>query len=222
MNAHSPKTEDVKARERLIFELRSSGVTDMRVLSAIERVPRERFVPETFRHHAYDNSALPIDRGQTISQPLIVGLMTQALELDKRTKVLEIGTGSGYQTAILALLSRRVYTIERHKPLLKQAEDRFHELGLHNVTAKLGDGSLGWPEQAPFQRIIVTAAAHDLPPTLVDQLADGGIMVVPVGDDDGSQNLLKVTKHDGDVDVETICGVRFVPLLPGIAQDEGS
>src|SRR6202040_2812840 len=148
---------------RLIMELRALGVTDTRVLGAIERVPREAFLPDTFRDRAYENVALPVGHGQTISQPLVVAHMTEALEVGERHKVLEIGTGSGYQTAVLARLCRRVFTIERHRALLKEAEKRGAELRLHNVTSRFGDGTKGWPEQAPFDRIIVTAAAPELP-----------------------------------------------------------
>ena len=151
---------------QLLMELRSHGVTDTGVLSAVERVPREIFVPDSFKEHAYENTALPIGMGQTISQPSVVAFMTQALELTDRMKVLEVGTGSGYQAAILSKLARRVYTIERHKGLLREAERRFGELKLRNVVTKLGDGSKGWPEQAPFDRILVTAAATEIPPAL--------------------------------------------------------
>lgn len=211
----------VEDRARLILEMRRSGIVDKTILDVMERVPRELFVPETFREHAYENSALPIDKGQTISQPMIVALMTLALDVDKRVKVLEIGTGSGYQAVILSHLCRRVYTIERHRELLKQAEQRFTDLRRHNITSKTGDGGLGWPEQAPFQRIMVTAAAADIPPVLVDQLAVGGIMVVPVGEHRDHQDLLKVTKTDNGIDVEDLGPVRFVPLLPGTGDRQG-
>ncbi|CAA7623739.1 protein-L-isoaspartate(D-aspartate) O-methyltransferase [Magnetospirillum sp. UT-4] len=202
---------------RLLMELRRQGITDTRTLGAIERVPRELFVAEPFLDQAYENRALPIACGQTVSQPLVVAMMTQALEVTDRTKVLEIGTGSGYQAAVLAQVCRRVYTIERHKPLLQAAEERFRRLRIHNITAKLGDGSRGWPEQAPFERIMVTAAAHDIPPVLVEQLAIGGIMVLPVGEFD--QDLLKVTRTEAGIDIETLGGVRFVPLVEGVAEE---
>ena len=200
---------------RLIMELRNGGVTDRAVLSAIETVPREIFVPPVFRDRAYENSALPIGGGQTISQPLIVGLMTQALELTKRMKVLEVGTGSGYQTAILAKVSRRVYTIERIRELLVGAEEKLAQLSLRNVTTKAGDGSKGWPEQAPFDRIIVTAAAASLPETLVDQLKVGGIMVLPIGADKHDQVLLQLRKTETGTETRPLAPVRFVPLIPG-------
>ena len=202
-------------KARLILDLRRGGVSDKAVLEALEAVPREIFVPEAFRDHAYQNAPLPIGKGQTISQPLVVGMMTEALVPDKRKKVLEIGTGSGYQATVLSLLFRRVYTIERHRDLLKEAEGRFRQLDLHNIVTKAGDGGLGWPEQAPFERIMVTAAAHDVPPILVNQLAVGGIMVVPVGQDDEMQTLLRVTKTEDGVEIEDMGGVRFVPMLPG-------
>jgi protein-L-isoaspartate(D-aspartate) O-methyltransferase len=200
---------------RLIMELRRSGVTDTRVLSAIERVPRERFVPETFRDQAYENKALPIGQGQTISQPLVVAMMSQALAVGERMKVLEIGTGSGYQAMVLAKLCRRLYTIERHPPLLAAAEARFRELRQHNITAIVGDGSRGWPEQAPFDRIMVTAAAETLPLRLIEQLAEGGIMVLPLGAQGADQDLVKLVKQDGEIRQESLFPVRFVPLVAG-------
>ncbi|MGE5477916.1 MAG: protein-L-isoaspartate(D-aspartate) O-methyltransferase [Bacteroidales bacterium] len=205
---------------RLLMELRRMGVTDTPTLAAIEKVPREMFVAPPFLDQAYENRALPIGRGQTVSQPLVVGLMTQALEVTDRMKVLEIGTGSGYQAAVLAQLCRRLYTIERHKPLLKEAEERFRRLRIHNITAMLGDGSRGWPEQAPFERIMVTAAAHDIPPILVDQLAVGGIMVLPLGDAHAlEQDLLKITKLPDGLHIDHLGPVRFVPLVEGVAED---
>jgi protein-L-isoaspartate(D-aspartate) O-methyltransferase len=203
---------------RLIMELRRSGVTDTRVLSAIERVPREKFVPEAFKDQAYENTALPIGNRQTISQPLVVAMMSQALQVGDRMKVLEVGTGSGYQAAVLAKLCRRLYTIERHAPLLAQAEALFRELRLHNITAIVGDGSRGWPEQAPFDRIMVTACAEEVPARLVEQLADGGIMVLPIGPQGGEQDLVKLTKQGGEVKVENLFAVRFVPLVVGEAE----
>lgn len=198
---------------RLVMELRRAGVSDTRVLSAVERVPRELFVPETFADQAYENTALPIGCGQTISQPQIVAMMTQALEVGERMKVLEIGTGSGYQTAVLSPLCRRVYTIERHRDLLAEAEQRFRTLGLHNVTIRLGDGSRGWPEQAPFDRILVTAAAPVVPEALVDQLAEGGLMVVPVGESLTDQWVVRVRKTTEEPVEERLWPVRFVPLI---------
>ena len=203
---------------RLVMDLRNAGVTDTKVLAAIERVPREQFVEEAFLDQAYANQALPINCGQTISQPLVVGLMTQALEISDRQKVLEVGTGSGYQAAILSKLARRVYTIERHRDLLVEAERRFTALGLHNITTMVGDGYKGWPAQAPFERILVTAAARIVPEDLVAQLSDeGGIMVIPVGDASGqNQEVIRVRKDGKQFESERLFPVRFVPLVQGV------
>ncbi|SDD65854.1 protein-L-isoaspartate(D-aspartate) O-methyltransferase [Rhodospira trueperi] len=200
---------------RLLMDLRRTGVTDTRVLSALETVPREVFVSDPFLEHAYDNRALPIDCGQTISQPLVVGLMTQYLTLGPRDKVLEIGTGSGYQAAVLSKVARRVYTVERHAPLLAQAEARFKHLSLTNIVTRHGDGMKGWPEQAPFTRIMVTAAARQIPEGLADQLDDGGVMVLPVGDAD-QQWVMRVTRSNHRLHTERLLAVRFVPLLDGV------
>ena len=208
---------DADGRARLILELRGCGVADLRVLNAMERVPRELFVPPAFVHQAWANVALPIDCGQTISQPAVVARMTEALQVDDRTRVLEIGTGSGYQTAVLSHLCRRVYTIERHRELLGQAESRLARLRRRNITARPGDGALGWPEQAPFERILVTAAAIDIPPNLSAQLAIGGIMVVPIGDDSASQCIVRVRREETGLDIEELGSVKFVPLISGRA-----
>ncbi|MCH6587531.1 MAG: protein-L-isoaspartate(D-aspartate) O-methyltransferase [Proteobacteria bacterium] len=210
----------VAARKiRLIMRLRRAGISDTNVLSAIERIPREAFVPDSFQDQAYEDRTLPIGHGQTLSQPRVVALMTQALEIDRRIKVLEIGTGSGYQAAVLSRLCRRLYTIERHRELQRAAERRFQELRLHNITARLGDGAKGWPEQAPFARIMVTAAAAGIPESLVDQLAPGGIMVVPVGRPGADQTLLRVTRNEDGFHEEVLGDVRFVPLLEGLPSD---
>jgi protein-L-isoaspartate(D-aspartate) O-methyltransferase len=198
---------------RLILELRRHGVTDTKVCAVIERLPRELFVPETFLDQAYENTALPIACHQTLSAPVVVGRMTQALELNERMKVLEVGTGSGYHAAVLSKLCRRVYTIERHRELLEEAEQRFNALGLTNITCKLGDGTLGWPEQAPFERIVVTAAAMDVPPVLASQLAAGGLMVVPVDDGVGDPRLLRVRRDAEGLETEDLGPIRFVPLI---------
>lgn len=205
---------------RLLMDLRNAGVSDTRVLAAIERIPREAFVEETFVDQAYANQALPINCGQTISQPLVVGLMTQALELTDRHKVLEVGTGSGYQAAILSKLARRVYTIERHRDLLAEAEHRFKALKLHNITTMVGDGYKGWPGQQPFDRILVTAAARIVPPDLVAQLSDeGGIMVLPVGDTNAlNQEVIRVRKEGKQFKSERLFPVRFVPLVEGVPE----
>ena len=200
---------------RLVLELRRAGVTDTKVLSAIERVPREIFVPDAFQDQAYENTALPISCSQTISQPLIVGLMTQLVDPDKRIRVLEIGTGSGYQTAVLCQLFRRVYTIERHRELLAEAEGRLADLKCHNLTAQCADGTKGWPEQAPFPRILVTAAATEMPGTLADQLDNGGIMIVPIGANVTDQWIYKVTREGHHFREERMSQVRFVPLVSG-------
>lgn len=206
---------------RLIMKLRKSGITDTNVLGAIERVPREAFIPAMFHDQAYEDTALPIGRGQTISQPLVVASMTQELKVHDRHKVLEIGTGSGYQAAILAKLCRRVYSIERHKPLLATAEQRINELRIRNITCKAGDGMKGWTEQAPFDRIIVTAAAGDeAPQALLNQLSIGGIMIIPMGRDKASQFIYRVTREEDGFKTEKLMPVRFVPLLPNVARDE--
>jgi protein-L-isoaspartate(D-aspartate) O-methyltransferase len=206
---------------RLIMNLRRAGITDTRVLAALERIPRETFVLPHFHDQAYEDQALPIAQGQTISQPQIVALMTEALQVEKSHKVLEIGTGSGYQAAVLSRLARRVYTIERFASLLKEAEARFHALRIHNITSKVADGAKGWKEQAPFDRIIVTAAADSVPQSLLDQLSEGGIMVIPVGAERGDQVLLRLTKTPDGVMQEVLTEVRFVPLVGGaLPEDE--
>ena len=204
---------------RLIMQLRRAGIADTAVLSAIERIPREAFVPESFQDQSYEDMTLPIGRGQTLSAPSVVALMTQALKTDRRTKVLEIGTGTGYQAAVLSRLCRRLYTVERHRELLGEAERRFLALRLHNITTRVGDGARGWPEQAPFARIMVTAAAETVPATLVEQLAPGGVMVVPVGRQGGDQALLRLTREADGMREEILDSVRFVPLVMGLPSD---
>lgn len=207
----------------LIMALRGQGITDQRVLGAIERTPRDVFVEEAFAPDAYENRALPIACGQTISQPYVVAYMTQALDVGENMRVLEIGTGSGYQSAILSPLCRRLYTIERHRHLFRAADAKFRQLKLHNIVTKLGDGFQGWPEQAPFDRIMITAAVTEIPNMLIEQLKTGGIMVVPEGSaGDGesfSQTLTKIIKLDGGVKRETLIPVVFVPMLPGVPQE---
>ncbi|HQN52190.1 MAG TPA: protein-L-isoaspartate(D-aspartate) O-methyltransferase [Phenylobacterium sp.] len=204
---------------RLILSLRKQGVSDPKVLAAIESTPRDMFTPDLFQERAWEDQALPIACGQTISQPFIVGLMTQALKIEPRSRVLEIGTGSGYQTTVLSKLSRLVYTVERYRTLMQEAEARFKTLGLTNVITKFGDGGLGWPEQAPFDRILVTAAAPDEPKALLSQLKPKGILVAPVGR--GPVQVLKryVGDGKGGFDVEEMTEVRFVPLLDGVARE---
>ncbi len=204
---------------RLVLGLRTQGVSDPAVLSAIERTPRDIFTPDLFKDRSWEDSALPIACGQTISQPYIVGLMTQALTLEPRARVLEIGTGSGYQTAVLARLSRLVYTVERYRTLLREAESRFEALQLTNVITRFGDGFLGWSEQAPFDRILVTAAAPEEPKALLDQLKPSGVLVAPVG----KGPVQKLCRYAGDgsggFTQEILCDVRFVPLLAGVARE---
>jgi len=206
-------------RIRLLMELRRS-VSETRVLSAIENVPRDLFVETHFADQAWDNAALPILCGQTISQPVVVGMMTEALKLGPRSKVLEIGTGSGYQTAILAGLCRRVYTLERHKPLLAVAEQRFKTLRLTNIVAMHGDGCKGWPAQAPFDHILVTAAAPELPHVLCDQLAVGGVLVTPLVVGPDRQDVVRVLRTEVGLETETLFPVRFVPLVSGVPSDQ--
>lgn len=208
-----PESEMDDQRARLVLELRGVGISDTAVLGAIERVPREHFVPRAFAHQAWENVALPIGCGQTISQPEVVARMTEALEVDDRLRVLEIGSGSGYQTAVLSYLCRRVYTIERHRELLRDAEAVLARLRRRNVTMRPGDGSRGWPEQAPFERILVTAAAIDIPPKLVAQLAPGGLMVVPIGDDPDGQRIVRVRRTNSGLDISDLGRVKFVPLV---------
>jgi len=199
-------------RQRLIEGLREHGIQDPRVLEALGRVPREAFVNRELRHLAYEDRALPIDSGQTISQPYIVALMSEALELSGAETVLEIGTGCGYQAAILAQLARRVFTIERHRDLASAAMLRLTRLGIDNVQVITGDGTLGWPDEAPYDRVIVTAAGDHVPPALFEQLVEGGILVLPVGGLD-EQVLRVVRKVDGREEIRDLCGVRFVRLI---------
>jgi len=214
----APDTDETQ-RARLILSLRSQGVTDPKVLEALEKTPRDLFVPNLFQERTWEDSALPIACGQTISQPFIVGLMTQALRIESRSRVLEIGTGSGYQTAVLSRLARYVYTVERYRTLMAEAEMRFRHLDLLNVITRFGDGGEGWPEQAPFDRILVTAAAPDEPKALLAQLKPKGTLVAPIGR--GAVQTLKRYTGDGHggFSIETICEVRFVPLLEGVAKE---
>ncbi|HBS50843.1 MAG TPA: protein-L-isoaspartate O-methyltransferase [Rhodobacteraceae bacterium] len=208
-----------ETKMQFLFALRSKGVTDKRVLEAMEAVDRGPFVRGIFSGRAYEDMPLPIACGQTISQPSVVALMTQALEVRPRDKVLEVGTGSGYQSAIIAKLARRVYTVDRHARLVREAGAIFREMDLVNITAMVGDGSFGLPDQAPFDRIIVTAAAEDPPGPLLAQLKIGGIMVVPVGQSDAVQTLIKVRRLEDGFDYEELRPVRFVPLLEGLGKD---
>ena len=214
-----PQDTPQERMARLILALRSQGVTDPRVLEAIEKTPRELFTPDLFKERAFEDSALPIACGQTISQPFIVGLMTQALTIEPRARVLEIGTGSGYQTAVLSRLSRLVYTVERYRTLMKEAEARFRQLGLTNIITRFGDGGEGWAEQAPFDRIMITAAAPEEPKKLLAQLKPNGVLVAPIGK--GPVQSLRRYAGDGQggFKVELLGDVRFVPLLDGVARE---
>lgn len=210
---------DAERKMQFLFTLRSHGVTDKRVLEAMEKIDRRAFVRGLFADRAYDDTPLPITCGQTISQPSVVGLMTQALNVQPRDKVLEVGTGSGYQAAVLSQLARRIYTVDRHRRLVSEAKEVFAALGLTNITALTADGSRGLPEQAPFDRILVTAAAEDPPGPLLAELRIGGIMVVPVGQSDAVQHLIKVTRTETGYDYDELRPVRFVPLIEGLGQD---
>lgn len=209
MNARDPVA-------RLIEQLRAEGITDKRVLEAIAQVPREQFVPATFRDRAYENVALPIGHGQTISQPYIVALMTQALDVTDRHMVLEVGTGCGYQSAVLAQLARRVFTVERHRTLAKSAEERLKQLRINNVTVRFGDGTKAWPEQPSFDRIIVTAAAAGVSDALMESLNEDGVMVVPVGEEKRVQMLMRLRRTAQGWQSEELGPVRFVPLVAGL------
>jgi protein-L-isoaspartate(D-aspartate) O-methyltransferase len=219
MSAHDPRPI------ALVMALRKQGIIDARVLSAVERTPRQVFVEEPFLHSAYDNTALPIACGQTISQPYVVAYATEALEVGPAMRVLEIGTGSGYQAAVLSPLCRRVYTIERHKPLLREAEARFKALKLENIVTWHGDGLKGWPEQAPFDRILLSAAVTDVPPILIEQLKPGGILIAPIGPatisgaESFSQLLTKMIRSETGLKREALIPVVFVPMMPGVPQE---
>jgi protein-L-isoaspartate(D-aspartate) O-methyltransferase len=200
------------ARERMVEkQIKARGITDQGVINAMLKVPRHLFVPENYRHYAYSDTPVPIGHGQTVSQPYIVALMTEKLNVSSADRVLEVGTGSGYQAAILAEIVKEVFTIEIIEPLGKSAEARLKELGYDNVHVRVGDGYLGWPEEAPFDRIIVTCAPTDIPQPLVDQLKEGGIMMIPVGTA-GFQYLYRVKKYMGEAETEEVIPVSFVPL----------
>lgn len=210
---------DATRKMQFLYALRSKGVTDARVLNAMEQIDRGPFIRGLFASRAYEDMPLPIACGQTISQPSVVGLMSQALQVSSRDKVLEIGTGSGYQAAILSKLARRVYTIDRHRRLVQEARGVFEAMDLNNITAITADGSFGLAEQAPFDRIIVTAAAEDPPGPLLAQLKEGGIMVLPVGQSDTVQHLIRVRKTADGLEYDELRAVRFVPLLEGLGKD---
>jgi protein-L-isoaspartate(D-aspartate) O-methyltransferase len=201
-------------KAQLIMTLRGQGIGDATVLSALESVPRELFVPPALRQHAYENASLPIALDQTISQPYVVARMTEALRLTGRERVLEIGCGSGYQAAVLTYLCRRVYSMERLKPLLVDAENRLRDLRISNISLRHGDGVKGWPEAAPFDRIILTCGSAKIPDILLQQLKIDGIMVAPVGTD-STQQLVVVTRRESGFEREVLMPVTFVPLIEG-------
>ena len=212
--------DNANLKMQFLFSLRKAGIVDKQVLDAMERVDRKNFVNGVFSEKAYENTPLPIACGQTISQPTIVGLMTQALQVTSRDKVLEVGTGSGYQAAILSLLARRVYTVERHSLLVNNANKVFQKLNISNITTILADGGYGLEQQAPFDRIIVTAASDDPPASLLSQLKIGGIMIIPVGQSNNMQNLIKIAKTDGGFEYQDLQPVRFVPLVAGTEKEQ--
>ena len=212
--------DNATLKMQFLFSLRKAGIVDKQVLDAMERVDRKKFVNGVFSEKAYEDTPLPIECGQTISQPTVVGLMTQALQVTSRDKVLEVGTGSGYQAAILSLLARRVYTIERHSLLVNNATKVFQKLNISNITTILSDGGHGLEQQAPFDRIIVTAASDDPPASLLSQLKIGGIMIIPVGQSDNMQKLIKIAKTDGGYEYQDLQTVRFVPLVAGIEKEQ--
>ncbi len=212
--------DNATLKMQFLFSLRKAGIVDRQVLDAMERVDRKNFVNGVFSEKAYEDTPLPIECGQTISQPTVVGLMTQALQVTSRDKVLEVGTGSGYQAAILSLLARRVYTIERHSILVNSATKVFQKLNLSNITTILSDGGHGLEQQAPFDRIIVTAASDDPPASLLSQLKMGGIMIIPVGQSDNMQKLIKIAKTDGGYEYQDLQAVRFVPLVAGTEKEQ--
>ena len=202
-----------------LLTLRRRGIADQGVLRAMDEVPRERFVEPTFADSAYADQALPIACGQTISQPYVVAYMTEQLKMESQHRVLEVGTGSGYQAAVLSHLAREVVSVERYRTLAEEARARLKALGYENVDIVVGDGFAGVPDRAPYDRIIVTAAAETIPEALLDQLADGGIMILPLGSHDGSQHIIKLTKSVTGIRRENLIPVRFVPMLPGKAQE---
>jgi protein-L-isoaspartate(D-aspartate) O-methyltransferase len=206
-------------RMEFMLTLRRRGISDQAVLRAMDEVPREHFVAQGYADNAYDDRAMPIDCGQTISQPYVVAYMTEQLQVRNNHRVLEVGTGSGYQAAILSRLAREVVSLERYRTLANAARSRLKTLGYKNVEVLLGDGLGGEPLRAPYDRIIVTAAAESIPPALTAQLADGGIMILPLGPHGGAQALVRLTRSGADIAREDLIAVRFVPLLPGQARE---
>jgi protein-L-isoaspartate(D-aspartate) O-methyltransferase len=210
---------DGVGRMEFLLSLRRRGISDAAVLKAMDEVPRERFVEESHAESAYADQALPISCGQTISQPYVVAYMTEQLDLKPTHRVLEVGTGSGYQTAVLAQIAAEVVTVERYRTLADTARGRLETLEIHNVTVVAGDGLAGVPDYAPYDRILVTAAAERVPQAVADQLADGGIMVLPIGPHSEAQRIVKLTKVGSELQREDLIWVRFVPLLPGQARE---
>jgi protein-L-isoaspartate(D-aspartate) O-methyltransferase len=214
-----PTNEQDDDRMEFLLTLRRRGIADQAVLRAMDEVPRERFVDAGFLRSAYADQALPIACGQTISQPYVVAYMTEHLAVQPQHRVLEVGTGSGYQAAVLSRLAREVVTIERYRTLADQAQERLRSLGYDNVNVVVGDGFTGVPRRAPYDRIIVTAAAETVPEIVLDQLAENGVMILPLGSQDGSQHLIKLTKSQTGTRRENLIPVRFVPMLPGQAHE---
>jgi len=214
-----PWDEQAEEHMEFLLTLRRRGIGDAAVLRAMDDVPRGRFVEAEFAERAYADHALPINCGQTISQPYVVAYMTEQLALRPHHRVLEVGTGSGYQAAVLSRLAREVVSIERYRTLAEQARGRLRALGYDNVEVVTGDGFAGVPAKAPYDRIIITAAAEHVPQALLDQLADDGVMILPLGPHSGSQHIIKLTKSTTGIARENLIAVRFVPLLPGKAQE---
>jgi protein-L-isoaspartate(D-aspartate) O-methyltransferase len=214
-----PSPDDNVGRMQFLLTLRRRGIGDAAVLRAMDQVPREHFVEASYAELAYADQALPICCGQTISQPYVVAYMTEQLNVQPQHRVLEVGTGSGYQAAILSRLAREVITVERYRTLAEGAQERLAALGYSNVQVHIGDGLRGWPERAPYDRIMVTAAAESVPDGLIKQLASAGVMVLPLGPHHGTQQLMRIRRENGAISEEKLIGVRFVPLLPGRAQE---
>ena len=216
---NQPPAADTVGRMQFLLALRTRGISDAGVLRAMDEVPREHFVDARYVDQAYVDHAMPIACGQTISQPYVVAYMTEQLQVKPNHRVLEVGTGSGYQAAVLSRLAREVFTIERFRTLADSARDRLKTLGYNNVEVLFGDGLVGNLSHAPYDRIIVTAAAETIPDALLGELADGGVMVLPLGPHSGPQQLVKLTKGEQGIKHEVLIGVRFVPLLPGTARE---
>jgi protein-L-isoaspartate(D-aspartate) O-methyltransferase len=215
----TPRHQQDDVRMEFLLTLRRRGISDQAVLRAMDEVPRDRFVETSFGGSAYADQALPIACGQTISQPYVVAYMTEQLAVRTHHRVLEVGTGSGYQAAVLSRLAREVVSVERYRTLADAARERLKSLGYNNVEVVAGDGFVGMPGRAPFDRIIVTAAAETLPESLLGQLAEDGIMILPLGSHEGSQHLIKLTKSQTGTRSENLIAVRFVPMLPGQAEE---